>query len=99
MASRISRVVAALVLAAFVFTQASVVLAACDSEQMNPNICVAHCTSDFQTVGVPVVLLAAWETPVLILPRIDWSAAPSWRVQHPPPLAVPPRILYQSLLI
>jgi hypothetical protein len=107
---------------AFVFMQASVVLAFCDMDapalgQMMDypsedccasgelpaatiaNVCVAHCTSDLQTVGAPVTLVSAPLTPALMLPRLSTTARSGAQLQYPPPRAVPPRILFQSFLI
>src|SRR5688500_18209333 len=95
---------------AFVFMQASVVLAFCDMDapalgQMMDhqcedccasgdlpaatiaNVCVAHCTSDLQTVGAPVTLVSAPLTPVLVLPRLSATPRLSAQLQYPPPRA------------
>ena len=113
-----------LILAAFVFMQASVVLAACHaqapafgeagmeheaepccaepapySEAMNGNICLAHCTADLEAFGLPVVLVATPSAPAFILPWVDRSTRLSARLRRPALSAVPPRILYRTLLI
>jgi hypothetical protein len=123
MKRKVSHSVVALILGAFVFMQASVVLALCDMEApvlgqvmkhesedccqppaqgdpINENVCVAHCASDFQAAGVPVVLVGVGAAPLLaVFPGLSSSAPSDWRLHYPPPPAVPPRILYQSFLI
>jgi hypothetical protein len=63
-----------------------------------PNDCVAHCTSDLQLSGLPVVLVQApAATQLFMLPRVPDRIA----ARHEPPLrAAPPRrILLHSFLI
>ena len=115
---------AGLILAAFVFMQASVVLAGCGAEApalgqasmehesepccaepvpsieaMNGNLCLAHCTGGFHAFGLPVVLVASPSAPAFILPWVDRSTRLTASLRRPPPSAVPPRILYRTLLI
>ena len=122
MKRKVSKSLAALMLGALVFMQASVVLAFCDADApvlaqavkhssddccqppaqggaMNANVCVAHCTSDFQTIGLPAVLLAGPSLLIFVLPRVDRSAEVTAWLRHAPPSAVPRRILFQTLLI
>lgn len=111
-----------LLLGAFIFLQASVVLAFCGMDTpasgrmtehppddccsldtqpavVTANLCVAHCTSDFQTVGEPALLVGAYVAPVLFRPGLDTRGPLTGQRRHPPPPAVPRRILFQSFLI
>lgn len=63
--------------------------------------CAAHCTTDLQLTGVPVVIVrSAADTPVLVVaPGKPPGAAMSRGLESPPPGAPSRRVLLHSYLI
>ena len=64
------------------------------------NSCFAHCTSDLQLAGFPVVLVhAPAATAVALLPQPEHSVFVRVALEAPPPPAIASRILLHSFLI
>jgi hypothetical protein len=120
------KALARLALAALLFTQAALVLAACESawrapalaialadsvghggncheQEINVNLCLAHCLSEDQSLDKPLLKVPAPSVaPVFFMPVV---LVPQQQARTPQRLAVPHaagpplRILFQSLLI
>lgn len=64
------------------------------------NACFAHCTSDLQLTGFPVVLVQVpAATPVLLLPQLEPGFPGRALLEAQPPPTVTSRILLHSFLI
>jgi hypothetical protein len=71
-----------------------------DFGPLNPNRCVAHCTSDLQIAAATVAIVrSAASVPVLFVPRSAPVAMPATGLLASPPGAPPPRILQHAFLI
>lgn len=71
-----------------------------DFGPLNPNRCVAHCTSDLQIAAATVAIVrSAASAPVLFVPRSAAVAMPVTGLLASPPGTPPPRILQHAFLI
>ena len=72
----------------------------CKSAVPNPNLCVAHCTSDLQQAGLSLgVAPAAVDAPALLVSPIEPAWSRNRGLDSSPPGAPPRRILLHSFLI
>jgi hypothetical protein len=74
----------------------------CHEQEMNANLCLAHCLSADQSAVTPQVVIPPWiDFPPIIVAVMDRKdgRAESLRFTLPRPAAPPPRILFQSFLI
>ena len=75
----------------------------CHEQEMNANLCLAHCLGDDQSLDKPLVKVPALPVaPVFFMPAVlvsphEARAPRRLAVPHAP--GPPPRILFQSLLI
>lgn len=71
-----------------------------DFGPLNPNRCVAHCTSDLQVAAATVAIVRSpADVPVLVLPRAERVPTRITGLAATPPGTPPPRILLHSFLI
>ena len=75
----------------------------CHEQEINPNLCLAHCLGEDQSLDKPLVKVPALSVvPVFVLPAAFSTPREICAPQHlaaPQSPGPPPRILFQSLLI
>jgi hypothetical protein len=74
----------------------------CHEQEMNANLCLAHCLSADQSAVTPQVIVPPWiDFPPIIVAVIERNdgLAENLRFTLPRASAPPPRILFQTFLI
>jgi hypothetical protein len=85
------------------FAEARIEGTSCHEQEMNVNLCLAHCLGEDQSLDKPLVKVPALSVaPLFFMPAVLVSpheAHAPRRLAVPHAAGPPPRILFQSLLI